>query len=164
MRTKVQNLSQTLGTAQNNDLKSKYKLNGNGDSIVDFAKSFLGKKENDGSADIFWQGIGKNWSSKSYPWCAAFVSYVLTQQGIDMTGVHKGSVSGIGKWGEQNNKYKTGSQANTSNVKAGDVATWQGGYYSGHTGIVSKVYSDGTYDTIEGNYSNKVCEVKGNYN
>ena len=163
LRSKVNELSQTLGAAEGKVIKNKYRfIGGSGGAIVDLAKSFIGKNEYDGSADIFWKEQGVNWSSSKMPWCAAFVSYVLKNSGVDFGRAYTFSVSGLRQWGESNNKFISGSCANSSNVKPGDVVIWKGGYFSSHTGIVTAVYDDGTYDTIEGNSSNKVAERKGN--
>ena len=126
--------------------------------IVNYAKSFIGCNEADGSADKFLGGG----SSAATPWCAAFVSSVLTDCGVDMSGAYKGSVSGLMAWGKSRGAFIDGASASASNVKPGDVVIWKGGYFASHTGIVSAVYPDGSYDTIEGNSSNSVREKTGN--
>lgn len=163
LRAKVESFSQTLGAAEAKKLAGKYRFLGAGGPITDIARSYLGMNEGDGSADIFWQGQGINTTSRNLPWCAAFVSYVLKQSGVQFgNGDYTCSVSGLRQWGEKNGRYIEGSSANASNIKPGDVVIWKGGYFSSHTGIVSAVYPDGSYDTIEGNTSNKVAERKGN--
>ena len=162
-REKVNSLSQTLGAAESKKFASKYRFtNGSGGSIVELAKSYIGKNEADGSADMFWREQGVNSSSSRLPWCAAFVSYVLKKSGVDTGNAYTFSVSGLRQWGNSTGKYIDGSNANSSNIKPGDVVIWKGGYFSSHTGIVSAVYPDGTYDTVEGNSSNRVKENKGN--
>lgn len=163
LRAKVSSLSQTLGDAEAKKLAAKYRFYGAGGPIVDNARAHIGRNEYDGSADIFWREQGVNSSSRSLPWCAAFVSYVLKQSGVQFeSGDYTCSVSGLRQWGLNNGRYIDGSNASASNIKPGDVVIWKGGYFSSHTGIVSAVYPDGSYDTIEGNSSNKVCERTGN--
>ena len=163
LRAKVKSLSETLGAAEAKKLAAKYRFGGSGGAIVDIARSFIGKNEADGSADMFWRDQGVNASSRSLPWCAAFVSYVLKQSGVQFEkGDYTYSVTGLKQWGQKNGKYIDGGSANASNVKPGDVVIWKGGYFSSHTGIVSAVYPDGSYDTIEGNYANKVSDNHGN--
>lgn len=163
-KTKVNSLTQTLGVAEGKQLGNKYSYtqsSGSGGSIVENARKYIGKRESDGSADIFWKKVGMNWSSRSMPWCAAFVSSILLESGVNMQGAYKNSVAGLRAWGQKNGKYISGANAN-GKVKPGDVVIWKGGYFSSHTGIVSKVYPDGTYDTIEGNFGNKVSDNHGN--
>ena len=163
LRAKVSSLSQTLGAAEAKKLAAKYRFYGAGGPIVDNARAHIGRNEYDGSADIFWREQGVNSSSRSLPWCAAFVSYVLKQSGVQFeSGDYTCSVSGLRQWGLNNGRYIDGSNASASNIKPGDVVIWKGGYFSSHTGIVSAVYPDGSYDTIEGNTSNKVQERAGN--
>ena len=74
LRAKVGSLSQTLGTAEAKKLAAKYRFLGAGGPITDIARSYLGKNEADGSADMFCREQGVNASSTNLPWCAAFVS------------------------------------------------------------------------------------------
>lgn len=42
--------------------------------------------------------------------------------------------------------------------KKGDLAMWTKSSSTGHVGIVSKVYADGSFDTIEGNSKDAVTK------
>ena len=70
------------------------------------------------------------------------------------------SVNSLREWGEANNCYKkipSSGKANfiAQNVKVGDIMIEKNGGKS-HTGIVTKVNSDGSFETVEGNCNNKV--------
>ncbi|MCR5266300.1 MAG: CHAP domain-containing protein [Cyanobacteria bacterium RUI128] len=154
-RARLKSASQTLGVAEGNYAASQYQ---DTSGIVNIASKYIGLNENNGSADIFWQKVGMNWSSRSMPWCAAFVSSVLMEAGVDLTGAYKNSVPGLMSFAKSKGKFISGSEANASNIKPGYAVFWKS-----HTGIVSKVYSDNTFDTIEGNCSNQVKECNRKY-
>ncbi len=138
------------------DIKDNYS-SGSNEEIIEFAKQFLGCNEADGSANVFLGGS----SASSTPWCAAFVSYILKNNGIDTGGTW--AVSGLLEWGKQNGTFVPKSDSNSGTVKAGDVVIWKQNGRS-HTGIVTSISPDGTYTTIEGNTSNRVGERSYNIN
>ena len=67
---------------------------------------------------------------------------------------HISSVNGLREWGEKNGCYrKVPSSGKASyiaqNIKPGDIMIEKNGGKS-HTGIVTKVNSDGSFETVEG--------------
>ena len=125
-------------------------------AFVKNAKKYIGYKESDGSYKRF---------SNSPEWCADFVSYVIKeayeQQGLRAPkwfGNHR--VENLRKQAIEHDKYLciTESKDRTKTVKArvhaGDIVIMRekdGNTQASHTGIVTKVYPNGTFDTIEGN-------------
>ena len=129
-----------------------------GNTIVSIAQSFVGKlKETDGS---YLQVTG----GREEAWCADFVSYVVKkaceQTGKSLNGFGSAAVSTLQAWGKANNCYidvaNSSNRAQTivNNVQPGDVMIQKNNGAS-HTGIVTKVYADGSFDTIEGNTSDQ---------
>ncbi|MCD8025155.1 MAG: CHAP domain-containing protein [Candidatus Gastranaerophilales bacterium] len=134
-----------------------------GSSIVSIAESYVGQlKESDGSYLAVTGG-------RSEAWCADFVTYVVKQAasetGTDLNGFGSSSVSGLKAWGEANNCYGdiTGMSSSeraawiVENVSPGDVMIQKSNGAS-HTGIVTAVYADGSFDTVEGNTSDQCLE------
>lgn len=131
---------------------------GFGNTIVSIAQSFVGKlNETDGS---YLQVTG----GRAEPWCADFVTYVVTkaceQTGKSLNGFGSPAVRTLAAWGQSNNCYidvvgsSNRAQTIVNNVQPGDVMIQQSNGAS-HTGIVTKVYADGSFDTIEGNTSDQ---------
>jgi CHAP domain len=124
-------------------------------NIVDIAKSELGYAEKPGNRTKFgeWFGLDGN------PWCAMFVSWVYDQacqrSGIanPLAGLHgsKGFASTI--YGFARAKAKGLVIKPTEPVLAGDVIVWAHTLTTGHTGAIVRVFSDGSFDVIEGNTS-----------
>ncbi len=102
-------------------------------------------------------------------WCADFVTFVVKAaskaKGVSLNGFGSPSVSGLMAWGKSHNAYValpavgSSSRAQTiaTKVKTGDIMIQKNN--ASHTGIVAKVYSDGSFDTIEGNTSN-MCHTR----
>lgn len=131
---------------------------GFGNAIVSIAQSFVGKlNESDGS---YLQVTG----GRHEAWCADFVTYVVQQAckqtGTSLNGFGSPAVRTLAAWGQSNNCYidvvgsSNRAQTIVNNVQPGDVMIQQSNGAS-HTGIVTKVYSDGSFDTIEGNTSDQ---------
>ncbi len=143
------------------DTKS-IRLSGNmGNDIVATAQKYIGYNESDGSFKKFTGG-------KNHAWCGDFVTYTV-REAFSKNGKYlpsdfgSSSVSGLRSWGQQNNCYlnvngKNKAREIANKVKPGDVVIFKNG--TSHTGIVSKVNSDGSFETIEGNTSNKVAYRK----
>lgn len=139
---------------------SSARMSGNmGTDIVSTAKQYLGFKESDSSFKLFTGGA-------NHAWCADFVTYVVKEAYKDNgkkapSGFGSSSVEGLRQWGKNNNCYlDTSGASNKSsliaqNIKPGDVVIFKNGI--SHTGIVTKVNPDGSFQTIEGNTSNKVA-------
>ena len=130
-----------------------------GNAVASIAQSYVGKlSEADGS---YLQVTG----GRAEHWCADFVTYVVSkaceQTGKSLNGFGSPAVANLRAWGEANGCYGSIDGMNSSqkaqwivnNVKPGDVMIMQNN--SSHTGIVTKVYSDGSFDTVEGNTSDQ---------
>lgn len=130
-----------------------------GNAVASIAQSYVGKlSEADGS---YLQVTG----GRAEHWCADFVTYVVSkaceQTGKSLNGFRSPAVANLRAWGEANGCYGSIDGMSSSqkaqwivnNVKPGDVMIMQNN--SSHTGIVTKVYSDGSFDTVEGNTSDQ---------
>jgi len=90
-------------------------------------------------------------------WCAHFVSWTYEQaNGGKAPWGHQAGVSGILDWGKRNNRFIPKEQAQ-GKLKPGDVIIYKDNGAS-HTGIVTKVNSDGSVSTVEGNTKDAVRE------
>ncbi len=126
--------------------------------LADTAKSYLGKVNSDAEGNRLFSGGTKQ------PWCADFVSHVTKETfGSKLPSTFKSfsSVSGLRQWGENNGCYSEVPSSGKAdfiaqNVKVGDIMIEKDGGKS-HTGIVTKVNSDGSFETVEGNCGNKVA-------
>lgn len=128
------------------------------------AYKYMGFNEADGSSRMI---------SKSGEWCADFIKYVINEsyreKGLipptsDLRiepGMPHLRVENIKQWGIRHGNYL--SVANKSNkaqtiaekVKKGDIIILRENGAS-HTGFVTKVYADGSFDSIEGNRDDRV--------
>ena len=130
-----------------------------GNAVASIAQSYVGKlSEADGS---YLQVTG----GRAEHWCADFVTYVVSkaceQTGKSLNGFGSPAVANLRAWGEANGCYGSIDGMSSSqkaqwivnNVKPGDVMIMQNN--SSHTGIVTKVYSDGSFYTVEGNTSDQ---------
>lgn len=88
-------------------------------------------------------------------WCARFVTYVYAQAGMPLPDMQGGqwdhSPTGfqLVKDGATWAKAQPGWwHPGTRGVQPGDIVIYNG---ENHTGVVSRVYEDGSFDTIEGN-------------
>lgn len=94
----------------------------------------------------------KNGAANNLPWCQYFASYCFgAGQGSsnnDTFGFDgstqnvKCKADNLGYYARKNTGYTP---------KVGDLAMWTKSATSGHVGIVSAVYADGSFDVIEGN-------------
>lgn len=83
------------------------------------------------------------------PWCAYFASWVAHQAGAPVgdSGQGFGAVDGLWAWAQRTGKsLQPGQQP-----QAGDLIV-----FNEHIGIVEKVLPNGSLQTIEGNYADKV--------
>lgn len=141
-----------------------------GTRMVENAMHYVGKVNNDAEGNrLFSGGVNR-------AWCADFVTEISKQSygsklpsgfGSATRGGHRYSSSevyGLQYWGEDNGCYlqlplNNGSDAKkefiAQNIKPGDIMIEKRNDKS-HTGIVTKVYPDGSFDTVEGNCSNSV--------
>lgn len=141
------------------------KLTGNqAQDIVNVARSQIGYHEGSSNSDLSgsssssgnYTEYGK-WFGQQSAWCAIFVSWCAAQAGIPTSVIKKNAVAGgtTCNYGEK----KVSFSARTP--KPGDIIYVQNDSDSAadHVGLVIDV--DDTYIyTAEGNYSNKVSQVK----
>lgn len=148
----------TLGTTGNNvEIGKSTPL---GDAIVALGNSFVGVINNDAQGNKEFSG------GVSQAWCADFASsivkraYQATGKPIP-AGFGSSSVSGLLSWGQSNGRFiETKGKSNKAqiiakNVKPGDLIIQKENGAS-HTGIVTKVNPDGSFETVEGNSSDAV--------
>lgn len=140
--------------------------------LVNNALSWVGKVNNDATGNKLFSPNGK-----SQAWCADFATYNTkksfgsklpsdfgwaTRNGVKYC---PSQVWGLMYWAEDNNCYLDVTSASNKadfiakNVKLGDIMIEKRGGKS-HTGIVINVNSDGSFETVEGNTSDKVAKRK----
>jgi CHAP domain len=110
------------------------------------------------------------YTSTGDPWCQYFVNWIYTQAGerlgLDKSSGYSGAMFqsaqrlGVAHWG-------------IAGIRPGDAiyygdgpawpSNWGGEIPSDHVGIVTKVYADGTIETVEGNVGNRVVRF-GRFN
>ena len=128
-----------------------------GENLAKNASKYLGYNESDGTSKKF---------SDSPEWCADFVTYIVKEtyqnKGLEVPqGFGNHRVENLKQWGIDNGKYFSIADKNnrgkliTDNVNIGDILILRENNAS-HTGIVSKINSDGSFETIEGNRSDAV--------
>ena len=153
----VNEVQTAINNFDNKETIKEYCFNDFGEDIIEFASSFIGNNEGDGSADKFLGGE----NSSEIPWCAAFVEYVMENFG-DYEDVPDWYKNIENKWWCPN-IYQAASDAgaiiNGNEVQTGDIVLfdWDGDGVKDHIGIV-KVAENGQVITIEGNTSNQVAE------
>lgn len=125
-------------------------------SLVDNAKYYVGKVNSDSEGNrLFSNGVQQ-------AWCADFVTHVARDTFGTALPSDFGSsaVSGLRSWAQNNDCYTEVPSSNKAdfirkNVKPGDIMIEKKNGKS-HTGIVTKVNDDGSFETVEGNCSNSV--------
>ena len=140
--------------------KGQLEANTVGEQIANAALQYVGYKGNSDGSSMFHNGSGG--------WCAAFVEYVVKEVGqnnnIDYAKLDSHtSPSPMALYtmnkehSYSTNDYSTSELKNI--VKPGMGFVCKGGGKSGyHAGIVESVNDDGTFNTIEGNYGNRVAQ------
>ncbi|MER7756877.1 CHAP domain-containing protein [Kitasatospora sp. NPDC097643] len=122
------------------------------DRIVSVARGEIGVRE--GSAECNKYFPNKEHTCKT-GWCAAFVEWTWREAGVkdvpsDLTG------RGVGHWGRQHDLWHP---VGSAHPKPGDLVVYGEPAKEtpgGHVGVVVAVNGDGTLDTVEGNYNDKV--------
>ncbi len=102
----------------------------------------------------WWQQKGPDTPGfQNGPWCAMFVTWVFSHAGSPLPSLQHPGKPGFAHVGmaitELSERGKLHGKA-----KVGDVFLTNDN--GGHTGIVTKVYPDGSFDTVEGNWGDKV--------
>ena len=153
-------LKPTQNKKSNNDKKPSIKKESKSLQIdlANKAKSYLGKVNSDAEGNRLFSPNAANQA-----WCADFVTYVTKDTfGSSLpSDFGSSSVSELRTWAENKNCYLSIPTSNKAdfikkNVKVGDIMIEKNDGKS-HTGIVTKVNSDGSFETVEGNCSNKVA-------
>ena len=157
----TQNITKTTSKTINNTRKTQKQDLRN--DFVKTSKKYLGFNESDGSSKMI---------SKSGEWCADFIKYVINESYRDKgltpptsdlriePGMPHLRVENIKQWGIKHDTYlpiagkSNKAETIASKVKPGDVFILREN--ASHTGFVSKVYKDGSFDSIEGNRDDKV--------
>lgn len=131
------------------------------------AASYVGKVNSDSEGNrLFSKGQNR-------PWCSDFVSTVIHDvYGSKLPSSFPPSlcsVASLRSWGETNNRFLKLPASNKAefiakNVKVGDIMiiTRPAGKH-GHTAIVTKVNSDGSFETVGGNERNSVKQRTRTY-
>lgn len=131
------------------------------------ASSYVGKVNSDSEGNRLFS------RNQNRPWCSDFVSTVVHDvYGSKLPSSFPPSlcsVASLRSWGESNNRFLKLPASNKAdfiaqNVKAGDIMiiTRPAGKH-GHTAIVTKVNSDGSFETVGGNESNSVKQRTRTY-
>lgn len=139
------------------------KYNGKNPTInraLQLATAELGTTEVNGSNDSVGIRKYKNGAKNNLPWCGSFVSWLYgAGQGSNNCKTFGYSMHSqtIRRRAENSGFYS--SKNSGYRPKVGDLMILKYSNNSGHIGIVTKVNSDGSFETIEGNQSNKVKRV-----
>ncbi len=127
-----------------------------GARIVAIAESQLGQTEqppgsNESQAIAMYRSATAG-ATPGEPWCAYFASWVANQAGepIGAGGQGAGSVEGVWSWAQSTGRAISNGPGVVP--KPGDLIVFGGE----HVGIVKGVLPDGSIQTIEGNFGNKV--------
>lgn len=100
------------------------------------------------------------------PWCATFFNYVYNpkhENGHNVFGlsdVAVKSTQNILKAAKKDNCFAAANSDYTPTVGDGLIWSNDDGSYHGHIGIVTVVYPDGSFDTIQGNNNDKVEKIR----
>ncbi|MCM1338620.1 MAG: CHAP domain-containing protein [Muribaculaceae bacterium] len=158
------NVARAAASSGSNAVKKQNKTDLRADFLTT-SRRYYGYNEADGSSRVI---------SKSPEWCADFIKFVinktyrekgLTPPTYDLQiepGMPHLRVENIKQWGINNGTYLPvagkGNKADIirNKVKPGDVIILRENGAS-HTGFVTKVYADGSFDSIEGNRNDRVA-------
>ena len=102
----------------------------------------------------------KHGAVNSNEWCGYFVSWLYEQgqnRNNNNTFGYQANSQAMRRKAESKGFYAKKNSGYTP--KPGDIMVLKKNEYKGHVGIVTKVFADGSFETIEGNQSNKVTKV-----
>lgn len=129
--------------------------------VAQKALSYVGNVNSDQKGnELFSNG-------RTNEWCADFASSIIYDiygskipSSFPNAKKHAVSSKSLMQWGKNNNCFlqKPSSGIDkwiAANVKVGDIMILDRGGAKGHTAIVTKVNSDGTFDIVEGNVGGK---------
>lgn len=142
------------------EVKDKYSsTSGTVDKAVELAESQVGVRENGSSNDSTEIRKYKNGRVDRNPWCASFVSWVYGSGQNSKNGKTFGYTASSQEIKNKAQRANCYASKNSNYIpKKGDLAMWTKSASTGHVGIVSKVYPDGSFDTIEGNSKDAVTK------
>lgn len=154
----VQEINIVIAQKEANAAASKYSVSSDKiDKALELAESQIGVHEIGGSNDSAEIRKYKNGAANGNPWCASFASWLYgagQESSNDKTFGYTASSQEI-----KRKAYSAGCYASKNSnyvPQKGDLAMWSKSASSGHVGIVSEVYADGSFDVIEGNSGNAV--------
>ena len=154
----------TNKTSEKSDINEKKTPSQLQTQFANKALSYVGEVNSDREGNrLFSNSIAR-------AWCADFVTYVAKETFGNSLPRDFGSsaVSGLRDWAIDNDCYnqiptKNKAEFIKNNVQVGDIMIEKNNDKS-HTGIVTKVYDDGSFETVEGNCNNSVKKMKYNAN
>lgn len=159
-KSSVDEINAKISQRESEGAKEKYALTSDAvENAVELAESQVGVHENGSSNDSAEIRKYKNGAVDGNPWCASFASWLYGAGQHSSNGKTFGytassqeikrKAQNVGCYASKNSNYVP---------KKGDLAMWTKSSSTGHVGIVSKVYSDGSFDTIEGNSKDAVTK------
>ncbi|MEU3561840.1 CHAP domain-containing protein [Kitasatospora sp. NPDC006786] len=121
------------------------------------------KPEKTGACDKYFayaEGEAKKSRCAKTSWCAAFVDWTWHRAGVRPAPTTLLG-RGVGKWGQEHHLFHNRLPARGERPYApapGDLVVYGSPAYAtgGHVGVVVAVNHDGTIDTVEGNFGDKV--------
>ena len=132
---------------------------------VEKARSYIGKVNSDAEGNKLFS---PSWAKGKWGWCADFATYVAKDIYGDKlpSGFKNSSPHLLVSWAKKHSCFNVPPSSNkgswiANNVKPGDIMISSGkGVSKRHVAIVSKVNSDGSFETIDGNSGDMVRSVR----
>lgn len=131
------------------------------EKAIALAQSQIGVAEVNGTNNSAEINKYRGGSANGTPWCASFTSWCYGRgqnTTNNKTFGYSSSSQEIRQKAEAANVYSPKSSG--YKPVAGDLMILRYADGTGHVGIIEKTNSDGTFDVIEGNMSDKVCRKK----
>lgn len=156
----VDEINAKISQKESEGVKDKYSLTSDAvDNAVELAESQVGVHENGSSNDSADIRKYKNGAVDGNPWCASFASWLYGAGQHSSNGKTFGYTASSQEIKRKAQNAGCYASKNSNYVpKKGDLAMWTKSSSTGHVGIVSKVYPDGSFDTIEGNSKDAVTK------
>lgn len=119
---------------------------------LSIANLFLGMEESNDKSDALVQFLGRNLVGGQNAWCALFVSKCLQKAGVNV-GLNSESVAGL--ISQAKNLHIFAPAGSSYQPAVGDIVCMKGANIS-HTGFITGINADGSYQIIAGNTGDKV--------
>ena len=126
------------------------------ETVIKVAEGEIGTTETDDNNNPYGAALGMN----GVPWCGIFVAWCLKQAGFGLPSFNYASAAAYAYAAQKNGWGTYHAQGNGYAPKRGDIFVWN---YTGsdfnensHVGFVRYDSDGGTFDTVEGNSSNRV--------